>query len=105
MPTYNKASRLPAHEGVVVVQTTVPCAGLQGVYGTKVDRGAFVDNAKLVEANPKSSLVRPDMRASMPSKVRHLIEAGWLHSPQARPSMSEIVAYLTQLCQEEGATQ
>ena len=84
---------------------TMRCAGLQGVYGTKFDKGALIDNAKLVEANPRRSLVRPDMRSSLPSQVRDLIEASWLHSPQARPSMSEIVAYLTQLCQEEGARQ
>lgn len=75
------------------------------MYRTKFDKGALVKNAMLVEANPRTSLVRPDMRASMPNKVRDLILAGWLHSPQARPSMSEIVAYLTQLCQEEGASQ
>ena len=73
------------------------------MYRANITRGDLLANAKDVEQDPRRSLLRPDMPHNLPQKVQHLIEAGWQHRPQARPSMSEIVAYLTQLCQEGAA--
>ena len=58
-------------------------------------------DAQTAMENPGHKSSRPRIPDSVPPAVTDLIRACWQHNPKARPSMTEVVAYLMQLCHQQ----
>ncbi len=58
-------------------------------------------DAQTAMENPGHKPSRPRITTSIPPAVTDLIRACWQHKPKARPSMTEVVAYLMQLCHQQ----